>query len=112
MLHKDIKPSNILITEVSGRDCPRVSLTDFGIGLITDPGALRPVRAGLTLARALREVDGFEPARLERMVGHRAITRRLLAGESVAALERAWEPDLAAFRELRARYLRYEVRAR
>ena len=40
VLHKDIKPANILISEVAGKDKPRASLTDFGIGLITDPGAL------------------------------------------------------------------------
>jgi len=37
VLHKDIKPANILITESSG--APKASLTDFGIGLLTDPEA-------------------------------------------------------------------------
>ena len=48
VLHKDIKPSNILISEVSGKDVPRASLTDFGIGLITDPAAL--AAQGITAA--------------------------------------------------------------
>lgn len=51
VLHKDIKPANILINEVVGKDKPRASLTDFGIGLITDPGALAAqgiTAAGLT----------------------------------------------------------------
>lgn len=51
VLHKDIKPSNILVSEVAGKDKPRISLTDFGIGLITDPAALAArgiTAAGLT----------------------------------------------------------------
>jgi len=39
VLHKDIKPSNVLITrEVDGR--AKAHLTDFGIGLLTDPEKL------------------------------------------------------------------------
>ncbi len=45
VLHKDIKPSNILIyVDPDGR--PRSRLTDFGIGRLTDRGRL--VRAGVT----------------------------------------------------------------
>lgn len=40
VLHKDIKPANILITERSGTDEPRAALTDFGIGLVTDKRVL------------------------------------------------------------------------
>ncbi|MCH8332489.1 protein kinase, partial [Candidatus Sumerlaeota bacterium] len=36
VLHKDLKPSNILIAQT--KDAPRAQLTDFGIGLLTDPG--------------------------------------------------------------------------
>jgi WD40 repeat protein/serine/threonine protein kinase/class 3 adenylate cyclase len=46
VLHKDIKPSNILVSNVEGQDVPRTSLTDFGIGLITDREAL--VNMGIT----------------------------------------------------------------
>jgi len=35
VLHKDIKPANVLVSEV-GEDSSRAILTDFGIGLITD----------------------------------------------------------------------------
>jgi len=40
VLHKDIKPANLLITENKETGEPRVSLTDFGIGLLTDREAL------------------------------------------------------------------------
>lgn len=46
VLHKDVKPSNVLVrTGHDGR--PRVRLTDFGIGLITDRDAL--ARQGITV---------------------------------------------------------------
>lgn len=39
VLHRDIKPSIVLVTG-GEQDVPRVRLTDFGIGLITNPGEL------------------------------------------------------------------------
>lgn len=45
VLHKDIKPSNILMTE-DGDGAPHAKLTDFGIGLLTDRDRLE--RAGIT----------------------------------------------------------------
>ncbi|MEM8962996.1 MAG: protein kinase [Acidobacteriota bacterium] len=39
VLHKDVKPENVLIETVDDR--PTAKLTDFGIGLLLDPGALR-----------------------------------------------------------------------
>jgi WD40 repeat protein/class 3 adenylate cyclase len=56
VLHKDIKPANILISEVAGKDKPRASLTDFGIGLITDPGAL--AAQGITAAGLTQTLAG------------------------------------------------------
>jgi eukaryotic-like serine/threonine-protein kinase len=58
VLHKDIKPSNILISmDPEGR--PKVRLTDFGIGLLTDPERVHA--QGITLAgftEMLPEVSG------------------------------------------------------
>jgi WD40 repeat protein/class 3 adenylate cyclase/tRNA A-37 threonylcarbamoyl transferase component Bud32 len=54
VLHKDIKPGNVLIVHGKGLDKglqPLVRLTDFGIGLITNPEALHAqgiTAAGLT----------------------------------------------------------------
>ncbi len=50
VLHKDIKPENILIVEDRG-PCPGIRLTDFGIGMITRPETLQAqgiTAAGLT----------------------------------------------------------------
>ena len=46
VLHKDIKPTNILISKSKDGEWPRASLTDFGIGLLIDPEALR--KRGIT----------------------------------------------------------------
>ena len=47
VLHKDLKPSNLLISEPTAGGA-RVCLTDFGIGLVTSREALSA--AGVTVA--------------------------------------------------------------
>ena len=46
VLHKDIKPSNILIIKSKDNTKPSACLADFGIGLLTDPEALE--KRGIT----------------------------------------------------------------
>ena len=46
VLHKDVKPSNVLVTTGRSGD-PQVRLTDFGIGLVTDREVL--ARQGITV---------------------------------------------------------------
>ena len=48
VLHKDLKPSNLLIREADATGRPQVCLTDFGIGLVTSREAL--AEAGVTMA--------------------------------------------------------------
>ncbi len=48
VLHKDVKPANILISENADTGEPHAVLTDFGIGLVTDRDAL--VDSGVTIA--------------------------------------------------------------
>jgi serine/threonine protein kinase/tetratricopeptide (TPR) repeat protein len=48
VLHKDIKPGNILIRKVDTAGCPRITLADFGLGQIRDRRALS--RHGITEA--------------------------------------------------------------
>jgi uncharacterized protein YbbC (DUF1343 family) len=77
--------------------------------IVTDGAAFKPVRTGLAIARALiaQHAPTFEADKLMKLVGHAHTMRGLLAGERTAALERGWEPELARFRERRARFLRY-----
>jgi tetratricopeptide (TPR) repeat protein len=56
VLHKDIKPSNILIATQSGR--PRPQLADFGIGIITDRSKLRRSSA-TTSSSSSSALSGF-----------------------------------------------------
>ncbi len=48
VLHKDVKPANILISESPETGEPHAVLTDFGIGLVTDRDAL--ASSGITVA--------------------------------------------------------------
>lgn len=53
VLHKDIKPQNVLVHESSGRSLAR--LADFGIGLLTDTARLE--KAGITILGLTEEED-------------------------------------------------------
>lgn len=59
VLHKDIKPTNVLIFDGPGGE-PRPRLVDFGIGALADPGVLR--QHGVTAA-------GFTRATIEHSTG-------------------------------------------
>ncbi|AKJ04555.1 Serine/threonine protein kinase [Archangium gephyra] len=54
ILHKDIKPANVLVHTQPG-GAPSIRLTDFGIGLLTDPGVLEA--RGIT-AHGFTTADG------------------------------------------------------
>ena len=58
VLHKDVKPANVLIEREAGGDSFYAVLTDFGIGLILDRGLL--VDHGITMAATL---DNLEASR-------------------------------------------------
>lgn len=63
VLHKDLKPGNILIAEVEGS--PRVKLSDFGSGSVLDPQRLERLgitRLGLTQGFAELEVSSGTPS--------------------------------------------------
>jgi serine/threonine protein kinase/class 3 adenylate cyclase len=59
VLHKDIKPGNVLIRADSGGS-PRAVLTDFGIGLVTDKGQL--LAHGITIAGLTEMLDAAPTA--------------------------------------------------
>ncbi len=56
VLHKDVKPSNVLVAEDGSDRIPRVLLTDFGIGGLADPGVME--RLGLTATELAVEGSG------------------------------------------------------
>lgn len=57
ILHKDIKPSNVLIAQDAG-SAPKARLTDFGIGLIINPG--RVPSGGITISGWTEMASGTE----------------------------------------------------
>jgi uncharacterized protein YbbC (DUF1343 family) len=86
-----------------GKLCHGISAT------ITDPLAFRPVLTGLTLARALwhKHAKDWASHKLMRLVGNRAVVQALEGNLPMSEIERLWRADLDAFRERRARFLRY-----
>jgi uncharacterized protein YbbC (DUF1343 family) len=76
---------------------------------VTDARAFDPVRTGLVLASALitHHRDAFVADDLHKLVGNRAVLSALQRGASPHELAALYEPELAAFRERRARVLRY-----
>jgi uncharacterized protein YbbC (DUF1343 family) len=78
--------------------------------IVEDWEKLRPVHVGLTVAAVLRKVYAkeWEPKRYDTLLIHKATFDGLTAGKSVTELERAWQGDLAKFRDRRAKFLLYE----
>jgi uncharacterized protein YbbC (DUF1343 family) len=81
---------------------------------VTDARSFEPVRTGIELARGVwrQRPRQWQSEKLIRLVGNQAVVRALFAGASAADLRRIWQPDLDAFLERRARFLRYPDCAR
>ncbi len=112
VLHKDIKPSNILISEVKEKGIPRASLTDFGIGLVIDPGALLEkgiTAAGLTqtlvasgsssasgtrMYMAPEVIEGKTPTTLSDIYALGVVLYQAAIGDLTHALASGWERDI------------------
>lgn len=109
VLHKDIKPANILIHEQSPGD-PRPRLSDFGIGKLTDEARAR--ERGITIAGFTRADD--EPSQTgtmlyappETLVGSPftmqgdvyalgVLLYQMAAGDLERPLAQGWERDVA-----------------
>ncbi|MBM3334520.1 protein kinase, partial [Candidatus Sumerlaeota bacterium] len=85
VIHKDIKPTNVLVEEQKdGR--PRCVLADFGIGLLTDLKALE--RAGITAAGFTEILDGT--AKDSSLTG----TRLYMAPELIAERQPSTKSDI------------------
>lgn len=86
-----------------GVPCPAVAVH------VSDPGAFRPVRTGLALARALLRAHprDWQPDRLERLLAAPELYAALLRDEDLEVLEAMFHADEEAFRVERERYLLY-----
>jgi uncharacterized protein YbbC (DUF1343 family)/CubicO group peptidase (beta-lactamase class C family) len=81
-----------------------------GVQLIVDDWEhFRPVRTGLALATTLRRLypDDWKTDRFDVLLVHKATWEGLRKGTAWAELEKAWQADLARFRQRRAPYLLY-----
>jgi uncharacterized protein YbbC (DUF1343 family)/CubicO group peptidase (beta-lactamase class C family) len=81
-----------------------------GVQLIVDDwDRFRPVRTGLMLATTLRRLypDDWKMDRFDVLLLHKATWEGVKKGTSWTELEKAWQADLARFRERRASYLLY-----
>jgi len=58
VLHKDVKPSNVLVMEAEGGS-PRIRLTDFGVGALADPAALNELHlTGIGMTELASDTSG------------------------------------------------------
>jgi uncharacterized protein YbbC (DUF1343 family)/CubicO group peptidase (beta-lactamase class C family) len=81
-----------------------------GVQLIVDDWArFEPLSTGLALAGVLRKLypDAWRVERYDDLLRHRATWEGLKRGVSWRELERAWQPQLQRFLEIRRRYLLY-----
>jgi uncharacterized protein YbbC (DUF1343 family)/CubicO group peptidase (beta-lactamase class C family) len=87
-----------------GKECDGVQL------LVDDWARFRPVRTGVALAAALRRLypDDWKAERYDVLLGRQATFEALRKGTAWPELEKAWQADLAKFRERRKAYLLYE----
>jgi uncharacterized protein YbbC (DUF1343 family) len=87
----------------AGKACEGVAIR------IDDRAAFDPIRAGLTIARALITLypADFQPKGLLLLLGNQATYDALLRGDPIEAIVASWSPELAAFAAVRARYLLY-----
>ncbi|MCH8333566.1 protein kinase, partial [Candidatus Sumerlaeota bacterium] len=113
VLHKDVKPSNILITEIADRGEPRAGLTDFGIGLITNREALQAkgiTAAGLTqtlfsssgssqsgtrLYMAPEVIEGKPATTLSDVYALGVLLYQIVVGDFSRSLASGWERDIS-----------------
>ena len=112
VLHKDIKPTNILISKSKDGESPRVSLTDFGIGLLIDAEALRKkgiTATGLTqtlmgsestsssgtpLYMAPERLEGKPPTPQSDIYSLGVLLYQMVIGDLSRALAPGWEQDV------------------
>ena len=87
----------------AGQSCGGVRIT------VLDRETLRPVRLGLEIAAALRDLyaSDWDRSQLRVLVANERTVAQLENGATADAIARSWEPGLEEFRRTRARYLIY-----
>lgn len=112
VLHKDLKPANILISEPVSTEVPRVCLTDFGIGLLTDREALSSAgvtsgglsetlfsdsgssSAGTRLYMAPEVIEGRPATERSDVYSLGVVLYQLVSGDLSHALAPGWRRDV------------------
>ncbi len=76
---------------------------------VTSRDAFDPIRTGIALALAIRAQHGdkFEIEKLDRLLQSKPAMTAIQSGATLDDIERTWEPDLAAFRKKREKFLLY-----
>jgi len=114
ILHKDIKPSNILISDTPGNDTAQAILTDFGIGFLTDRvrldergitatgltegasvGRSNTSGAGTRMYMAPELIEGKTATVQSDVYALGVLLYQVAAGDFSRALAAGWERDIA-----------------
>jgi uncharacterized protein YbbC (DUF1343 family)/CubicO group peptidase (beta-lactamase class C family) len=90
-------------SKFAGQECGGINI------IITDRGSIRPVTTGIEIAYQLHqlypaawEIDGYL-----RLLANRAVFDALKSGKTLAEMAAVWQPALAAFAQVRLKYLLY-----
>ncbi len=108
ILHKDVKPANILITSDAAGG-PRAQLTDFGVGQVADPSLLPEIgvtllglteddaftSAGTRLYLAPEILEGKPPSMQGDLYALGVMLYQMVVGDLSRALARGWQRDVA-----------------
>ncbi len=86
-----------------GQPCEGVSIE------ILDRKAVRSMRMGLEIAAMLQKLypENFSAGRILLLVGNAATIQKLSSGMPVSEIVASWAPELAAFGQMRSKYLLY-----